>query len=132
MKINFYKAHGLTILWALLILILTLTPGKFIPKVDYWAFFSLDKYVHISIFFIQVFLILWNARTLRVIDKKIYFISILIGVSYGALIEVIQLFIPQRSFEWNDLLANTFGVFLACVLFYLLEKLNFLKTINNY
>ncbi len=122
MNYIFTKAYRPAWIWALVILILTLSPGKFIPKVDYWSIISLDKYVHISIFFIQVLLVLRGAKVLRMLTTRNYFIYATIGTAYGIGIELIQQFIPLRSFEMNDMLANMVGAVLAATVFYFFEK----------
>lgn len=116
------KAYRPALIWALVILILTLTPGKFMPKVDYWSIVSLDKYVHMGIFFVQVLLILRGAKALKILTVRNYFIYALIGTVYGVLIECIQQFIPLRSFEINDMIANMTGAIIAAAVFYIFEK----------
>lgn len=116
------KAYRPAWIWALVILILTLTPGKFMPKVEYWNIMSLDKYVHMSIFFIQVLLVLRGAKALKILTTRNYFIYAFIGTLYGVLIECIQQFIPLRSFEVNDMLANMAGALIAAAVFYIFEK----------
>jgi len=116
------KAYRPAWMWALVILILTLTPGKFMPQVDYWSIMSLDKYVHMGIFFVQVLLILRGAKALKILTVRNYFIYALIGTVYGALIECIQQFIPLRSFDVNDMVANMAGALIAAAVFYIFEK----------
>ena len=116
------KAYRPAWIWALVILILTLTPGKFMPKVEYWSIMSLDKYVHMSIFFVQVLLVLRGAKALKILTTRNYFIYAFIGTLYGVLIECIQQFIPLRSFEVNDMLANMAGALIAAAVFYIFEK----------
>lgn len=112
-------------LWALVILVLTLTPGKFIPKMDYWSVFSIDKYVHFSIFFLQVWLLLMGARkqygSLRL---GMYCVFLIVGIAFGMTIEFIQTMIPARSFELNDMIANTAGAAGGAVLFYFIKNKN--------
>lgn len=122
MNIWIAKAYRPAWIWALVILILTLTPGKFMPKVEYWSIMSLDKYVHMSIFFIQVLLVLRGANALKILTTRNYFIYAFIGTLYGVLIECIQQFIPLRSFEVNDMLANMAGALIAAAVFYIFEK----------
>ena len=122
MNYIFTKAYRPAWIWALVILLLTLSPGQFIPKVDYWSIVSLDKYIHMGIFFIQVLLVLHGAKTLKILTIRNYFLYAAIGTFYGIAIELIQQFIPLRSFEVNDMLANMAGAILAATLFYFFEK----------
>jgi VanZ family protein len=48
---------------------------------------------------------------------------------YGLLIEGIQNFIPGRSMDWVDAVANVAGSFLAIGVFYLLNKQLILKKV---
>ncbi len=40
----------------------------------------------------------------------------LLGTLYGAALEFSQLYLPYRSFDLSDMLANTVGVLLSCML----------------
>ncbi len=59
-----------------------------------------DKFVHI----IMYFFVAYSFKNLKV--KNYALISIL----YGILIEIIQFFIPYRSFSFGDIIANSIGV----------------------
>src|ERR1700709_727644 len=103
--------------WALVILILTLTPGKYLPHQDYWTLLSVDKYIHFSIFFIQVWLLLWAAaRSTGYLKAIQYLFPVLFGTGYGIMIEFIQTVIPQRSFDIHDMVANTFGAIFGALI----------------
>ena len=51
------------------------------------------------------------------------------AVIFGAIIEIIQYFLPSRSAEWYDLLSNSVGAFLGIIVIILLKKLFFEKKI---
>ena len=44
------------------------------------------------------------------------------AVIFGAIIEVIQYFLPSRSAEWYDLLSNSAGAFLGIIVIFILKK----------
>lgn len=104
-----------------MILTLTLTPGKSIPDLD---LFSYDKLGHLGIFLIQAYLFVSGIF----FDKKNVTKSILWGlvltIAYGAIIEVGQEFIPDRSMSLGDLIANCAGVVIGIGIFYTSYKLN--------
>ena len=100
------------IFWLIISTILLTLPGSAIPKADWLDKIWIDKWVHIGMFFMMVFL--W-ART---IPKKQQHTSIkttliLITIAaflYGIGMEFIQkYFIPYRSFDILDIAADAIG-----------------------
>lgn len=118
------KYYIASLIWALLILILTLTPGKSIPDLE---LFSYDKLGHIGIFMIQAYFLVsgmnFDKKIKNTVTKNILW-GLLITEIYGAAVEVGQHFIPDRSMDIMDLLANSIGVILGGVIFYTSIKLN--------
>jgi VanZ family protein len=102
------------IAWFLLATFLFTLPGSAFPKENWldkiWMF---DKWVHIGLFGGLAFL--WSGALARI--KKIstpmqqLFVWIALGSSvYGVIIEYVQkYFIPNRSFDIGDILADTIG-----------------------
>ena len=110
-------------IWAGIILFLTLMPGNYLPKVDYWSLLSVDKYIHFTFFFVQVYLLLmgeWKRKISLTLSQ--YVTPFLAGTIFGVLIEFIQIVIPHRSFDVEDMVANTIGAFLGAIVFRLLHK----------
>jgi VanZ family protein len=108
--------------WSLVILILTLIPGRNIPNV---GFFQIDKVVHFFIF--GVLMILSSYGLTKVVDAKgnpvnPLLLTGLFSVGFGIMIEFLQLFVPGRSFSAADMLANSIGVGLGFLIFMLLKK----------
>lgn len=96
------------------------------PQTDLWhEFLNFDKVVHFFIFGVLVFLLIiglskqYNYLFLR---RNAVSVSIAVGIIYGVLIEVVQDFIPGRSLEIADIVANTLGCFIGFGLFYLVYK----------
>ena len=101
-------------LWAVIILALTSIPGKEMPEINLWNW---DKLAHGGVYFILAVLLfryLYFVR--RVALKAVPGPAILIGIVYGLLDELHQLFIPNRSCTWQDMLANTVGICLGVYL----------------
>lgn len=112
-----------SIVWAILILILTLTPGKSVPDL---TIFSYDKLGHGFVFFVLAFLLisgLYENLKDSVRKKNAIYIGMLVAATYGFLIEVVQSVIPDRSMEMYDALANIIGSFLGLLLFNIRNKL---------
>lgn len=110
------------IAWAIIILILTLTPGKSVPDI---SLFDYDKIGHAGIFFIFSFLLItglykMDQRPQRV--AKVVVIGLVSSVVYGFAIEFIQDLIPDRGMEWYDAVANILGSILGVCLFYVRYK----------
>ncbi|HNP18151.1 MAG TPA: VanZ family protein [Fulvivirga sp.] len=109
------------ILWAILILVLTLTPGASVPN---YKLFSYDHLGHLAIFSILAFLMSSGIYAQKQQMSKSIQLSLLPAIIYGMVIEVIQEYIPGRSMEWLDLLANCSGSILGISLFYISIKKN--------
>lgn len=110
------------IVWALVILVLTLSTGATSANLDYQY---IDKFIHILMFgFLCLLLIIgftkqYTSKYLRFNATKA---AILLSGGYGIIIELIQAFLPGRSFELADILANFAGTGLGFILFYLIYK----------
>jgi VanZ family protein len=109
-----------SVAWAVLILILTLTPGKYVPS---YSLFSYDKLGHAGIFCIQAVLLMLTLRHhYEWKIKNSILISMAVTIVYGFIIEAIQGLIPDRSMDIYDAIANITGSFLAPLVFYLVNK----------
>ncbi len=109
--------------WALLILVLTLTPGKSVPDI---GLFDYDKLGHAGIFLVQSYLLITGLYKRAGRGGKAFRYAVtgsLIAIIYGFLIEFMQSFIPDRGMELYDAVANIIGSFLGVALFYLHNKL---------
>ncbi|WP_317899477.1 VanZ family protein [Aurantibacillus circumpalustris] len=105
------------IIWTLIIFILCAMPGQYIPTSNWLELLSFDKFVHASIFFILT--TLWFLVAIKHQQSKviigIYFTAV---VTYGALLELMQATIfSNRSADWKDIVANSFGCLLAIVFY---------------
>jgi hypothetical protein len=105
----------LLIVWALLILSLCAIPGQFIPSTSWLEMLSFDKFVHASIFFILVSL--WIVYVFRFERPSLYLIAgVVLAILYGGSIEWMQAnLFTQRSADWYDFYANSFGCLMAWI-----------------
>ncbi len=120
----YFRILWAPILWAVFIIILVGVPGTYFPNVKtFWEWLSPDKLVHVFIFGVQSFLILYaldkQYKSLR--QRLVYNITIITATSLFALVtEVLQkyLFIG-RDGNIFDFIADVIGVFVGFVAYYL-------------
>ncbi len=110
------------LLWALIVLLLTGLPGNVFPKItSFWDWLEPDKVVHLFIFGILSFLILWGYRTQYFEGKNRYVLvlsSVIISAFYGLITEVLQKYVfIGRSGNIYDFLADTVGALLGWLFF---------------
>ncbi|MBR9999833.1 MAG: VanZ family protein [Cyclobacteriaceae bacterium] len=112
--------------WSFLMLLFMLVPFNDLKPVPRFDFELMDKMVHIFIFGTHSFLMAgYLKKEQKITDLTTGFFPAIIILSflYGFLIEILQYFIPERSFEIFDLIANFIGILLGTLIFYL--KFNF-------
>jgi len=108
----------ITSFWPAVVALIVITflfclPGNEFPRINFFNSIHFDKLVHVGLFSILVFLWILPPQS-RVSDKqkinKLHVWIALTFVCYGVFIEIIQLnFVPNRSFDLFDILANTVG-----------------------
>jgi VanZ family protein len=108
--------------WFLVILGLCSTPGQYIPSASWLELLSFDKWVHAGIFFVLCYLI-----SVSVIKKEgsffLAFILFMLSIIYGGALEIMQATLfTQRTADWQDFVANSFGCFVAMLFFRKLRK----------
>lgn len=110
-----YSYH-LSILWALVIFGLCSMPGRFIPSVSWLELLSFDKWVHAGIFFMLLTLFGISVTAHRQ-NKNLVYLYFILSVLYGGALEIMQatVFI-DRSADWIDMVANSFGCLIALLL----------------
>ncbi len=103
--------------WFIMSLVLLCLPGSKIPKYPFLSLIHADKWVHIGMFGILCFL--FNRAFSKIIlaqsNLKKHFLAVtLAGIAYGTIMEFVQKYwIPNRSFELLDILADSIGCLLA-------------------
>ena len=102
------------VLWALIILWLSLTPSPpQLPGVLGW-----DKLLHAGSYGLLTLLIAQYLLLLSVKLGKTGWQAVLPAVCYGALLEVLQFLLQAgRTAEWWDLAADAVGAYLAYLVF---------------
>jgi VanZ family protein len=101
--------------WFILTTVLLILPGDKLPGPGFLNIYIpwLDKIVHIGLFSIMAALIcLWLSKKGMPAGKKNQYFLLcgMVCVVYGILMELIQKFyVPNRSFDSADILADTVG-----------------------
>ena len=112
------KALLPSILWSLVILVLSAMPGISLPE-SFWDFISMDKLAHVGVYGIQTFLLLFGLSKIISKDaKRVAVIALIISILYGIMMEAMQYtFFPYRYFEYLDIFANIIGSLTGLLIF---------------
>ena len=110
--------------WVFFIALLTLLPGSVIPDIS-WDFISIDKTVHVILFAVLIFLGLVASKygNFTLFGRWPVILTISSAIAYGYMLELIQSFIPQRSYDFADLTADCAGTIVGYGLFLALTKI---------
>lgn len=101
------------LLWALVILVLCLIPGRSLPQWGWFDLLDLDKSVHAGMFFVLAVLL---AQAFRAIGrpKRWVLTAVAIAIAYGIGMEYMQdLEALGRRLDPMDMIANSVGALLA-------------------
>ncbi len=102
--------------------ILFCLPGSAFPKDDLLSEMYFDKWVHIGIF--TVLLFLW-CRALNVNQVIFYIILVILAIMYGFLIELIQdKLVDNRSWDLGDVVADFIGSIVGVLVWYGYKKID--------
>ena len=112
-----FKRFWPAIIWFIILMVLICTPGNHLPKNKFLLEISFDKMVHVGSFALLAWLFYYPiAKTdWSSVVKRHYLIKICLATAiWGLATELIQrYFIPNRSFDLADLLADSIGAALA-------------------
>jgi VanZ family protein len=117
------RSYLTAVAWWLLTLYLFTLPGSAFPKADWLDQWHADKLVHAMLFFVLVWLFYQAGSQQESPSKKLALI-IVAAIVYGIAIEYMQKYwIPNRSFDLGDILADATG----CLLVPLALRLNTMR-----
>lgn len=101
-------------IWIMVIFILLVMPGSDIPASEWFEILYFDKWIHIALFAVLVFL--WAlpfTASSSTINAKLLVI-VFMAVVYGVLMEYVQKYAaPTRSFDATDMIADTAGALIG-------------------
>lgn len=130
MKVGrFLKYHFPFLAWLLIIFIQSSFPAVDLPKVE---FFSADKIVHTGVYGLLAalcFISLIHIKKENLFTGNVYLWTGIITILYGASDEIHQYFVPNRSSELQDWLADIAGVIIMLILIkvFLSKKMNLFR-----
>lgn len=127
MVITLLKKHAykFALLWAIIIFLLCSMPGSLIPTVSWLELLSFDKWVHAGVFFVLVTLFVIAVRA-NGQNKNLVYLWFLLSVLYGGALEIMQATVfSERSADWLDMIANSFGCVVALLLSSRIKRLIF-------
>ena len=101
------------VLWLIISTLLLTIPGKAFPKENWLEKIWFDKWVHIGMFTIMVFLWCWAMLKTNFTKeklKKAFIIIALLWFAYGIGMEFVQKYlVVNRSFDIGDIIADGVG-----------------------
>jgi hypothetical protein len=117
-----FRYKGVAITWFLIMCILFFLPGSALPQENWLNAVYFDKWVHVGLFAILLFL--W--RSSFKLDLNNYNLVLLFSaLLYGLLVEFIQRnWVPNRSFDLYDVLADMAGSVIGLVVWLRVYKKN--------
>ena len=108
---------ALPLLWAAVVLLLTLTPSAEMPRTPVWELLSFDTAAHAGVFFVLAILSWFSLRRQRRWPRLAAHAGAVVlagSLLFGGLIEVLQVAMRLgRHGEWSDLLSDGLGAALA-------------------
>lgn len=110
---RFFSWKSLAVLWAVVILVLTLMPGSDVPAWPWAETVHFDKLVHAGLFGVQAILLGLALRS-TVNVKTAFLVALLVAIVYGGAIELLQGAMHMgRDADIFDLLADAVGAGIA-------------------
>ena len=98
-------------IWLFIVLVLSVIPASG-PETD----LPLDKIVHFVLYGLTSIL-LFRYLIEKTNSRSAFYKAVAVASIYGAAMEVVQYFLPHRSFSLGDMAANAAGAFLACLIY---------------
>jgi VanZ family protein len=112
LNLRIFSYRWLAYGWLVFISILFILPGSAIPHSSWFTLIYLDKWVHIFLFAVLVFL--WRSALLF---PRHAITLVALSLSYGILVEFVQEYwVPNRSFDVYDMAADLAGSILGILI----------------
>jgi VanZ family protein len=107
------------LVWLIISTLLLTIPGKAFPKENWLEKIWFDKWVHIGMFTIMVFLWCWAMLRMNLTKeklKKVFILIALIWFAYGIGMEFVQKYlVVNRSFDSGDIIADGVGCLVGLI-----------------
>jgi len=128
MNLIYKHAAKLTAIWFVFIFVLCATPGQLIPSSNWLKLLSVDKLIHAFIFFVLTSLSFLTAIKFN-LSAFMLTLCVLLSIAYGASLEWMQAnYFSNRSADWQDIIANSFGCVIALFFLKKCRKIHFLNS----
>ena len=107
------KSFWPAVIWLLLSTIAFCLPGSALPKNDWFAVVQFDKWIHVGLFSVMIFL--WCLPVFHRPHINLSLTKLFLGIAiaffcYGIAMEFIQhFFVSNRSFDMGDIAADAAG-----------------------
>ncbi|WP_405240429.1 VanZ family protein [Lentisalinibacter orientalis] len=119
--VSIWTRAALTLLLTLLLLVLSLIPGRAEPgdSVFVWAVAmtptALQKLMHLLLYALLAFLWAWTLEALESVRVR-FAVAAVLAASFGAAMELAQTYVPGRFGTLADVLLNGAGALLGLLL----------------
>ena len=101
------------VIWLIISIILLTIPGTAFPKENWLEKIWFDKWVHIGMFALMVFLWCWATLRMNFTKeklKKVFILLAILWLAYGIGMEFVQKYlVVNRSFDSGDIIADGVG-----------------------
>ncbi len=126
--LTFISRYKFSLLTAIIVLSLSLMSSSEMPSTKLWDFKGIDKLVHLAMYSALSFVLFFERNRAQPITNKQPFnrnnvLPIVLLITAGGIIELIQPALATRSRELMDFFANTIGVFMGFYLQLLFKQL---------
>lgn len=112
--------------WLILDIVLLTLPGNNLPKIGWMDNLQVDKMVHVFLFAVLVTLFFWGIVSTKpgIANKRTLVFIAVAALLYGIAMEFVQKYwIPNRSFDGWDIVADGAGSFLPVFFIATIKKL---------
>lgn len=120
----FLRHNLFWVIWTVIILFLSLTPGNEIPEIN-WEIVPFDLFVHLAVYGIlsHSMLVGFNKQSdFSFLKKRATIIVIVLAIVLGLLLELMQIAVEGRFFDVKDIIANIIGVLFGVLAFKIVYK----------
>lgn len=114
LRAKFFRSRWTATGWFAIMCFLFFLPGSALPKENWLTAIHFDKWVHVGLFAVLLFLFrsAWNCRL-----NYYALVLLLFALAYGFLVELIQkAWVPNRDFDLWDVAADMSGSVLGLLI----------------
>ena len=119
----FIKYNSFALVWACVIMFLSVVGVETNANIEFKA---MDKIIHLGIYLVLCEMLIvgfTKQYQIRTFKYQPVAWAIVISALFGICLEVVQYFLPYRSFDIYDMLANVIGTFCGWLVFMIVYKL---------